>query len=206
MEKIEIVNIHAQELMRVQERVVKIKCIQEGKRGIYDQKPPTTDQTYCNHAEFLTIKAVDGDYLKFTDNYNAPVDSSYPKYDVNYQYKQSSYWCVVLRKQANKGELKKLTTCQEILKYANQGYVVIVAWENTSGGPPHYATVQPQPENNSSDIKRIKLCNVSSESRTNMDITIESAFGSKQCEFFVNPNQKFREYYEQIIELEKRIE
>lgn len=42
--------------------------------------------------------------------------------------------------------------------------------------------------------------------RTGMDITMNTAFGDKQCEFFVNPNQKFREKYDTIQELEKRKE
>ena len=92
------------------------------------------------------------------------------------------------------------------MKYANRGFVVIVAWENTNGLSPHFATVQPQPENNSNDLKKLKLCNVSVETRTGMDITMNTAFGDKQCEFFVNPNQKFREKYETIQELEKRKE
>lgn len=206
MDKVEIENLHIKELKRVQERVVNIKCIQEGKRGIYNLDPIYSDQTYCNHAVYLTIQAVDEDYLKFTDNYDAPIDSNYSKYDKTYPYKESSYWCVVLRNQAAKGEIKKLTTCQEILKYANRGFVVIVAWENTNGLSPHFATVQPQPENNSNDLKKLKLCNVSVETRTGMDITMNTAFGDKQCEFFVNPNQKFREKYDTIQELEKRKE
>lgn len=52
----------------------------------------------------------------------------------------------------------------------------------------------------------MKLCNVSVETRTGMDITMNTAFGDKQCEFFVNPNQKFREKYDTIQELEKRKE
>ncbi|MBU3849109.1 MAG: hypothetical protein IAA16_00915 [Candidatus Treponema excrementipullorum] len=126
MDKVEIENLHIKELKRVQERVVNIKCIQEGKRGIYNLDPIYSDQTYCNHAVYLTIQAVDEDYLKFTDNYDAPIDFNYSKYDKTYPYKESSYWCVVLRNQAAKGEIKKLTTCQEILKYANRGFVVIV--------------------------------------------------------------------------------
>ena len=42
--------------------------------------------------------------------------------------------------------------------------------------------------------------------RTGMDITMNTAFGDKQCEFFVNHNQKFREKYDTIQELEKRKE
>ena len=72
------------------------------------------------------IAYIDNGELKFTDNYDAPIDFNYSKYDKTYPYKESSYWCVVLRNQAAKGEIKKLTTCQEILKYANRGFVVIV--------------------------------------------------------------------------------
>ena len=101
-------------------------------------------------------------------------------------------------------KLLELTTCKDILYYANQGYVVIVAWENPSDGSPHYATVQPQPENKSDDIKQLKLCNVSTELRTGMDITFDTAFGEKKCRFYVNPKQQFCENYSKIIELERR--
>ena len=39
-----------------------------------------------------------------------------------------------------------------------------------------------------------------------MDVTMDTAFGNKQCEFYVNPNQKFRVKYDKIKELEKREE
>lgn len=50
------------------------------------------------------------------------------------------------------------------------------------------------------------MCNVSVEIRTGMDVTMDTAFGNKQCEFYVNPNQKFRVKYDKIKELEKREE
>ena len=72
-----------------------------------------------------------------TFDYNsAPIDSNYKNYDSEYPYKVSSYWCVVLRNQAAnpKTGIKELFTCEDILMKANRGYVVVVAWENTSEG------------------------------------------------------------------------
>lgn len=186
-----ILNIHAKELRRVQDRILRMNTLQENGPGIFDQG----GYTFCNHAAFLTIRAVDADYLKFTDNYDAPIDSFYPKYDKNYQYKESSYWCVVLKKQVDAKIISELTTCQDIISYANIGYVVIVAWENPSAGAPHYATVRPC--NNCKDIKDIKLCNVSTKENTG-EFTMSDAFGVakiKNCHFYVNKNQVFREDY-----------
>ena len=192
MDKIKIINLHAEELLRVQNRILKMNTLKEKGPGIFDQG----GYTFCNHAAFLTIRAVDSDYLKFTDNYDAPIDSKYSKYDKTYPYKESSYWCVVLKKQAEEKKISELTTCKDIIYYANLGYVVIVAWENPSSGAPHYATVRPG--NDCKEIKDIKLCNVSTEELSG-EQTMSIAFGDrkiKNCHFYVNKNQAFREDYD----------
>lgn len=192
MDKIKIINLHAEELLRVQNRILKMNTLKENGPGIFDQG----GYTFCNHAAFLTIRAVDSDYLKFTDNYDAPIDSNYSKYDKTYPYKESSYWCVVLKKQADSKIISELTTCQDIIYYANLGYVVIVAWENPSTDSPHYATVIPG--NICRDIKDIKVCNVSTKNRTRI-LPMSEAFGEdkiKNCHFYVNKKQVFREDYD----------
>lgn len=196
-----ILNIHAKELRRVQERIVKMKCLQVGERGIYNLDPPFPKQTYCNHAVFLTIRAVDGNYLYFTGKIDdskefTGVDKPIDTAPSTYKYKVSSYWCVVLRNQANRPEsgITELKTCEEILFWSNRGYVVVVAWENTSGSKvddsPHYATVYPF--NNTNEIAKINLCNVSTFDKTGIK-TVEESFGNRKCRFYVNKNQKFRD-------------
>ena len=132
-----------------------------------------------------------------TFDYNsAPIDSNYKNYDSEYPYKVSSYWCVVLRNQANRPEsgITELKTCEEILFWSNRGYVVVVAWENTRGSKvddsPHYATVYPF--NNTNEIAKINLCNVSTFDKTGIK-TVEESFGNRKCRFYVNKNQKFRD-------------
>lgn len=195
MEELGLLNSHAEELRRVQNRIVKMKTLQPNGKGIFNQG----GKTFCNHAVFLTIRAVDKDYLYFTDNYDAPIDSNYKGYDKNYPHKESSYWAVVLRQQAKKHDngITEIFACEEIKRVANQGYVVIVVFEETNGkNPPHYATVQPQPENNSSKLEHIKLCNVGGI--VGMDITISRGFGKhpiSELHFYYNKSQKFREDY-----------
>ena len=152
-----------------------------------------------------------------TFDYNsAPIDSNYKNYDSEYPYKESSYWCVVLRNQAAnpKTGIKELFTCEDILMKANRGYVVVVAWENTSegrDGAPHYATVQPN-QDSCDKIEEILLCNVGGD--VGMDINIADGFSRKltsELHFYYNENQDFRESYDfkgeispSITELEER--
>lgn len=200
MDKIKIINLHAEELLRVQNRIVKMNTIQPKPvgKGIFE----AGGLTFCNHAVFLTIRAVDKNYLDFTDQYDAPIDKNYKNYDKEYLYKESSYWCVVLKKQAANPEsgITELFTCNDILKKANMGYVVIVAWENIyngSDGAPHYATVQP----NQKDVNRIEnilLCNVGAS--VGMNIPISQGFLNKpisELHFYYDMKQKngFREDY-----------
>lgn len=216
-----ILNIHAKELRRVQERIVKMKCLQVGERGIYNLDPPFPEQTYCNHAVFLTIRAVDGNYLYFTGKIDdskefTGVDKPIDTAPSTYKYKVSSYWCVVLRNQAAnpKTGIKELFTCEDILMKANRGYVVVVAWENTSegrDGAPHYATVQPN-QDSCDKIEEILLCNVGGD--VGMDISIDQGFKKdkiSELHFYYNENQDFRESYDftgrispSITELEER--
>lgn len=145
---------------------------------------------------------MDSDYLKFTDNYDAPIDSNYSKYDKTYPYKESSYWCVVLKKQADSKIISELTTCQDIIYYANLGYVVIVAWENTNGLSPHYATVAPDTSSFNPSNGPL-IANVGRENKI-LNVTASKAFGTRTpLRYFYNSEQKFREDYSQIQNFEK---
>lgn len=197
LEESGISNLHAVELLRVQERIVKMKTLQENGPGIFS----VGGYTFCNHAVFLTIRAVDGNYLNFTDKYDAPIDRYYKNYDSTYPYKESSYWCVVLKKQAANTKqtgIVELYDCKKIVSLANQGYVIIVAWENIyegKTGAPHYATVQPN-QINCNKIENILLCNVGKTLK--MGVSIKTAFGGKKIKelhFFYDRNQDFREDY-----------
>ncbi len=197
MDKIKIINLHAEELLRVQNRILKMYTLKEKGPGIFDKG----GYTFCNHAVFLTIRAVDGNYLNFTDKYDAPIDRYYKNYDSTYPYKESSYWCVVLKKQAANTKqtgIVELYDCKKIVSLANQGYVIIVAWENIyegKTGAPHYATVQPN-QINCNRIENILLCNVGKTLK--MGVSIKTAFGGKKIKelhFFYDRNQDFREDY-----------
>lgn len=110
--------------------------------------------------------------------------------------------------------IKELFTCEDILMKANRGYVVVVAWENTSegrGGAPHYATVQAN-QDSCDKIEEILLCNVGGD--VGMDISINQGFKEykiSELHFYYNENQDFRESYDftgeispSITELEER--
>ena len=110
--------------------------------------------------------------------------------------------------------IKELFTCEDILMKANRGYVVVVAWENTSegrGGAPHYATVQAN-QDSCDRIEKILLCNVGGI--VGMDISIDQGFKEEkisELHFYYNENQDFRESYDfkgeispSITELEER--
>ena len=97
---------------------------------------------------------------------------------------------------------------------ANRGYVVVVAWENTSegrGGAPHYATVQAN-QDSCDKIEEILLCNVGKI--VEMEVPIKTGFYGVETEelhFYYNENQDFRESYDftgeispSITELEER--
>ena len=152
MEKIKIINLHAEELMRVQKRVMALKCLIMGARGIYDQDP-NPSQTYCNHAAYLTIKALDKDYTQFTKGADCPPwdPNTFPEnphksdYEGSNSLKTSNLWCDVLEYQANDESCPiKEVTAEEAQKLANMGYVVVVCWKNTKPTKsPHFATVAP---------------------------------------------------------------
>lgn len=148
--------LNAKKLLRVQKRVVSLNILKpnsENSGGIWEDQPGT----FCNHAVFLTIRALDKNYKNFLGGQGKiPDNISYLKDDTYIeQYKNnlrpSNIWCDVLEYQSKKTET---TGIREISKdkagiLANLGYVVIACWKNTENpddgadSHPHFATVAP---------------------------------------------------------------
>lgn len=148
--------LNAKKLLRVQKRVVSLNILKpnsENSGGIWEDQ----SGTFCNHAVFLTIRALDKNYKNFLGGQGKiPDNISYLKDDTYIeQYKNnlrpSNIWCDVLEYQSKKTET---TGIREISKdkagiLANLGYVVIACWKNTENpddgadSHPHFATVAP---------------------------------------------------------------
>jgi hypothetical protein len=152
-------NGHAEDLIKVQDAVLSLRCLRQGNWGIYPEvynynpngAPPR--QTYCNHAAFLTVLATDQNAANFTgktnntDNGTTRVGSAFPepspRSDPVYTFKNSNYWCDRLCIQAGEGKIVELSA-EEAQEAANMGYTVVAAWKAVeSRGSPHYATVRP---------------------------------------------------------------
>ena len=216
-----MVENHAAALVRVQERIIKMKTIQENGPGLYQQK----SETFCNHAVYLTIQALDKNYLNFL--YYMKDKSQYldePTYrdsderwsPLGYEYKSSNFWCDVLAQKAKDNEcsITELTAPSEVQEKANNGYVVIVCWKNNvklkdrKGNEdisPHYATVWPSGKN-ITKLEDIYVANVSVKRRTKV-IDISTAFTNgnlSKLHFYYNSEQQFIEDYSYIETLEKR--
>lgn len=221
-------NIHegfAFDLIRVQDMVMNMWILKTGNLGIWpksygknqetnEYKLPSDTQTYCNHAVWLTIKAVDANYMKFTGkSKNVFPDHKNPD---NYVYKASNYWCDVLEKQAQDGKNTGVleVTVEQAQAYANLGYVVIGAWKNKKGkneanNSPHYVTVRPHVGGEATND--IHVAHVGTE---NGVLTYQSAFrgngniaGKKKYEevrWYCNVKQVFQYEDAEIKELFKR--
>ena len=204
-------NLHAVELLEVQRRVKKIKCLKMGNFGIYNKKA-TSSQTYCNHAVYLTIKALDKKFTEFTDGYDKPCDSindlrsdnnHKSDYEGSNALKLSNVWCDVLEYQANSNEstIKEIGP-EEAQSLANMGYIVIVCWKNyTPGGSPHFATVAPdtKPYDFSNGPR---IANVGGVNKISY-VKYRETFGSKTpLRYYYNKKQVFQEDYSYIQKFE----
>lgn len=211
LEESGISNLHAVELLEVQRRVMKIKCLKMGNFGIYNIKA-TSSQTYCNHAVFLTIQAVDADYTKFTGGKetipDAIKDLPADKYKAAYNegLRKSNIWCDVLEYQAEQNIIKEISNPEDAQKIANRGYVVIVCWKNNikKGGDasPHFATIMPGYE-----YDKNWGCMIANVGGKNNQMREKSpdAFGIRTpLRYFYNPNQKFRKDYNLNIEIQEK--
>lgn len=198
MEK--LIDIHTSELLKVQKAILKLKCLQRGGVG-HRGTNTNSEQTWCNVAVYLTIRALDENYTDFVienseypwwqDKYKqiAPWDKFYNEYKSG--YRTSNFWCDVLAYKAN----DKSSSIVEVdyikaQNFANQGKVVIVAWKNpkqTNDASPHFATVYPN--NFSNDLKFVKVANVG---YTNGVKFLNEAFNEgryNDVKFYYNSNQ-----------------
>ena len=187
-----------------------LKCLIMGARGIYDQDA-SPSQTYCNHAAYLTIKALDKDYTQFTKGADCPPwdPNTFPEnphksdYEGSNSLKTSNLWCDVLEYQANDESCPiKEVTAEEAQKLANMGYVVVVCWKNTKPTKsPHFATVAPDTRaynpKQGPYIANVGVVN------DYMNVTSSDSFGKRTpLRYFYNTKQNFREDYSQIREFE----
>lgn len=155
----------ALDLIEVQDKVMDLQCMQpDTGRGIYNNAP--LGSTFCNHAVFITVMAVDGNYKNFT-NRTAKDDAGFPEYNNLtqrknknielkrhctkdkcdfYYHKISNYWCDILAEASrNESTGIKEVNLEQAQKLANQGFVVIVCHKNLAFryGAPHFATIRP---------------------------------------------------------------
>ena len=145
---------YAAELKLVQDMIMNLWILKQGNIGMYPESysedSAPDGATYCNQAVFLTIRAVDKSFTKFTGRSDNGFPEAPADYASSYSNRSSNHWCHVLHNQAadsQKTGIKEITGAQA-QAYANLGYVVIVAWENEAeGGSPHVVTVRP------SDVK-----------------------------------------------------
>lgn len=184
---------YCMDLILVQDMVMSIWCLNQGNRGMYPEIDGPANQTYCNHAVFLTIQALDGNYKSFTDG------KAYAPWEApsGYVPRKSNYWCDVLRKQAEKTDKTGIikVTGDKAQAYANLGYIVIGSWKNEApGGHPHFVTVRPMPNASSSDIYVAHV-----GGGVNGEKTVEEAFYGqgntepkrKEVEWYCNVKQSF---------------
>ncbi|MDR2943215.1 MAG: hypothetical protein LBV17_11550 [Treponema sp.] len=212
------------DLIMVQDKVMALNCLKPNTgKGIYN----TGGATFCNHAVYLTVQAVDANYKEFigkTNSYygdrvlyngDTPPDD-FKKLDTNFQaelgqynYRISNLWCDILKKQAENGILVKLNKENEkhevgekkAQEYANMGYVVVAAWKNEKPGKdnaPHFATVRPGYKYNPE--KGPILANVGG---TNGIRDVNKGFVDvprENINWYYNPNQNFRDNVKKYFE------
>lgn len=201
-----ILNIHAKELRRVQGRIVNLKCLIMGGVGPRNNNK-SARQTWCNYAVYFTIRALDENFENFTGREGIPdkiEDLKNNKVKDEYKSsgrKASNIWCDVLEYQAEQKIIKKIDNPQYAQDFANKGFIVIVAWKNTSlsnpqEASPHFATVAPGYDYD--EAYGCMLANVGAENGFLRETgTNNSVFGSRTPrKYFYNPNQKFRENYD----------
>lgn len=149
---------YASRLIKVQDMVMHKYSYKQGNLGLYKSVygfMSKDSQTFCNHAVFVTIINVDGNFNNFTNKpankeniSRDPLKEYFPECPdtKKYKYKPSNYWCDVLEEQSENSEETGICkiTAEQAFYMAQLGYVVIAAWKNTSkNGSPHFVTVRP---------------------------------------------------------------
>ena len=196
-----------EDLKMVQNNVLALKCLEKGARGMYNNEPTSRDQTYCNHAVFLTVIATDGNFSNFTGENKLNWDSGEQKFPEartkeeisKYQtanINTSNFWCDKLEELADAGKIARLSP-REAQYYGNMGYTVVASYKaNLNVGlkewSPHFATVRPEAEYDETEGPMV--LNIGGHN------LIERA-GDRRCfdmnryavtKWYYNPDQEFR--------------
>jgi hypothetical protein len=210
-------NGRVEALMNVQDRVWRLNDMQPNRGGgIWGNQQ---GNTFCNHAVFLTIQALDGNFRQFIGNPRRLFTNSPELYGVvappsvignlrgdfavrhnNFAHRGSNLWCEILREQAANSDRTGIhrISPEEAQEMANRGYVVIGSWMNmTRGGSPHFATVRPHFEAYN-PVRGPLVANVGESNGiyfTRRDGELRGAFRRDEfdaIEWYYNQNQQFR--------------
>jgi len=214
---------HVEALMNVQDRVINLEAMKpmEGK-GMWGNQQGST---FCNHAVFLTIEALDDNFRQFIGNPElygvvAPpsmlrnLRGTFRNTHGNFGHRGSNLWCVILREQAANSDRTGIHRIgsEEAQEMANRGYVVIGSWMNTRGvnerdNSPHFATVRPNFVAYNPILGPL-VANVGASNGiyfTRWTNTERGAFGRNAfdtIEWYYNRNQQFQESDRWISHLE----
>lgn len=202
MNELGLINPHAEELKRVQERVLKMKTLVKNGPGIFNQWKGK-NVTFCNDSTFLIIRAVDENYKNFTGGKECchpdSIEDLKKDMDVSIkdEYKNgkrpSNIWCDILKYQCNKGKLIEIKEPERAQFLANEGRVVIVCWKNpglTDIDSPHYATIMPGYK-----YDKELGCMIANVGYKNGKFRVKekAAFGDKQpLHYYMNSEPKYR--------------
>jgi hypothetical protein len=206
-------NGHTENLIKVQDAVLLLRCLKQGNLGIYPENYGSArsapDQTYCNHAVFLTVLATDQNAKNFTNIQNNTAETTievscgFPEASKFYIFKRSNFWYDRLVEQAGAGKVVEVKA-EEAQFYGNMGYTVVAAWKNRgSRESPHYATVRPGYEY-SVDYGPM-VANVGDSIGV---VRGQTAFGRDELSdvrWFYNPTQDFRCYLNLINGYRERL-
>ena len=202
MEELGLLNSHAEELRRVQKRIVKMKTLQPNGKGIFNQG----GKTFCNHAVFLTIMGVDKNFNRFTNRkeknfpevnnlnyiFDKTIETKHKNEDF-YFHRVSNYWCDILAEASrNESTGIKEVNLEEAQKLANQGYVVIVCYKNLAFryGSPHFATIRPNYNTKTYTIDSVEVANVGIKNKV-LKISDNDSFGTGDISLYYNKLQQF---------------
>jgi hypothetical protein len=198
--------------IKVQGAIVKLKCLVKGATGIF--QVGGENDTYCNHAAFLTVIATDGKYSNFTGKAKTREGMEYPFPDAsdkdeysrkNNGIRSSNFWYDELARLAREGLLVLLSD-REAQLYGNMGYTVIGAYKATSPvDHPHYATVRPGfafDEKYGPMVTNVGKYNIE-EARARDERCFASKFYD-DVKWYYNPKQEFRLDFAWIEHLQGR--
>jgi hypothetical protein len=219
LDEVRLLNREVEILLDIQNRVVALECLKKGKKGMFGVGGEKA--TYCNHAVYLTIQALDGNYKQFIGYPGLYLRDDQPPSELkylkegdfkerhkDYKHKSTNIWFEILEEQANNFEsgICRISP-EEAQEKANLGYVVMAAWKNLGYGnenPPHYATVRPGFQYNSAIGPMV--ANVGKENNEEISTSKgfgESAYENKEIKFYYNRNQIFIYETAKIEKLER---